>query len=151
MSNKPTPIICNYKFSMKLSNPLLVIAMKSINKKSVALCFVTAGSLFLSMEMLVSSAQAQTFEPVSIIISQSAKPVTYITVIDKNTIVIQITEGEFLFHGYLERTSGDKFIGEDEQVRVMYDRGTKQVVVINKKTGTEFYNYYFSDTNEGAL
>ncbi len=136
---------------MKLSNPLWVIAMKSINKKFVALCFITAGSLFWSMEGLVSSAQAQSFEPVSIIISQSSKPVTYMTVLDKNTIVIQITEGEFNFHGYLERTSGNTFIGEDEQVRVIYDRGTKQVVVINKKTGTEFYNYYFSDTNEGAL
>ncbi|ODH03359.1 hypothetical protein A4S05_20135 [Nostoc sp. KVJ20] len=103
------------------------------------------------MEGLVSSAQAQSFEPVSTIISQSSKPVTYMTVLDKNTIVIQITEGEFNFHGYLERTSGNTFIGENEQVRVIYDRGTKQVVVINKKTGTEFYNYYFSDTNEGAL
>ncbi|MDM9584831.1 MULTISPECIES: hypothetical protein [unclassified Nostoc] len=138
---------------MKLSNSLLVIAVKSIEKTFIALCFVTAGSLFWSMLGLVSSAQAQTFEPeaVSIIISQSSKPVTYMTVIDKNTIVIQITEGEFIFHGYLERKSGNSFIGEDEQVRVMYDQGTKQVVVINNKTGTEFYNYYFSNTNEGAL
>lgn len=83
--------------------------------------------------------------------STASTPVTYLTEIDRDQIVMQITEGEFRFHGYLERTSGNMFVGEDDQVRVMYDRGTKRVVVINAQTGTEFYNYFFSDVDEGAL
>lgn len=83
--------------------------------------------------------------------SGSSTPVTYLTEIDRDQIVMQITEGEFRFHGYLERTSGNMFVGEDDQVRVMYDRDTKRVVVINAQTGTEFYNYFFSDVDEGAL
>ncbi|WP_373481134.1 hypothetical protein [Geminocystis sp.] len=42
-------------------------------------------------------------------------------------------------------------MGEDKQVRVMYDKGTSHVVIINKKTGTEFYNYIFSMADEGKL
>lgn len=83
--------------------------------------------------------------------SPSTTPVTYLTEVDRDQIVMQITEGEFRFHGDLERTSGNMFVGEDDQVRVMYDRGTKRVVVINAQTGTEYYNYFFSDVNEGAL
>lgn len=83
--------------------------------------------------------------------AQSATPVTYLTEVNRNRIVMQITEGEFHFHGNLVRTSGNMFVGQDNQVRVMYDRTTKRVVVINIKTGTEFYNYFFSDVDEGAL
>jgi len=52
---------------------------------------------------------------------------------------------------HLQRAVDNNFIGEDEQVRVMYDRSTGQIVVINKVTGTEFYNYFFSEVDEGAL
>lgn len=97
-------------------------------------------------------AQAQAFELSPKIIAQASSLTTYMTVLDSNTVVIQISEGgEFFFHGYLERTSGNTFIGEDEQVRVIYDQSTKQIVVINRLTGDEFYNYYFSNVNEGAL
>ncbi|MBW4485847.1 MAG: hypothetical protein KME14_25260 [Tildeniella torsiva UHER 1998/13D] len=95
------------------------------------------------------SAQAIELSPA--ILAQASNPVTYMTVLNRNTTVIQISEGEFFFHGYLERTSGNTFIGEDDQVRVIYDQGTKQLVVINKVTGDEFYNYYFSDVDEGSL
>jgi hypothetical protein len=43
------------------------------------------------------------------------------------------------------------FIGQDSQVRVMYDQGTSRITVINKVTGTEFYNYIYSTVNEGSL
>lgn len=124
--------------------------MRRIEKKIFALSVVTAGSFFWNMIGLISSAQAQLPEPF-LVISQSSNPVTYLTEIDSDTIVVQITEGEFIFHGWLSRTSGNTFTGEDDQVRVIYDRDTKRVVVINKQTGTEFYNYFFSDVNEGTL
>lgn len=124
--------------------------MKLIEKKFFALSVVAAGSFFWNVIGLTSVAQAQLPEPF-LVISQSSNPVTYLTEIDSDTIVMQITEGEFIFHGWLSRTSGNTFTGEDDQVRVIYDRGTKRVVVINKLTGTEFYNYFFSDVNEGTL
>lgn len=83
--------------------------------------------------------------------AKSATPLTYMTVRNSNEIMTQITEGEFKFRGPLRRTSGNKFSGEDSQVRVMYDKDTSRVVVINKVTGTEFYNYFFSTANEGKL
>lgn len=97
----------------------------------------------------VAPAHAQTVQPAAILIA--ATPVTYMTVIDNDHVVVQITEGEFRFHGWLERTSGDMFTGEDEQVRVMYDMDTKQLVVINIRTGDELYNYTFSNVDEGSL
>jgi hypothetical protein len=99
----------------------------------------------------VTSVNAQTAVPLARIIAQSPIPVTYVTKIDNNQIVMQITEGEFRFHGYLKRTSGNTFVGQDEQVRVIYDRSIAHIVVINVKTGTEYYNYVFSDVDEGAL
>lgn len=68
-----------------------------------------------------------------------------------NPIAVRITEGEFNFSGVLTRTSGNQFSGSDRRVRVMYDRGTGQVVIINEATGTEFYNYQYTDANEGSL
>ncbi|MDB9511251.1 hypothetical protein PN499_08680 [Kamptonema animale CS-326] len=68
-------------------------------------------------------------------------PTTYTTVQDNNHIAIQIKEGEFLFWEILERTSGDRFTGSKNGVRVMYDRAQGRIVVINERTGTEFYNY----------
>lgn len=123
--------------------------MRRIEKQFLALFIVTAGSV-LTITGLIGVAQAQLPEP-SFVISQSSDPLTYLTEIDSDTIVMQITEGEFIFHGWLSRTSGNTFTGEDDQVRVIYDRDTKRVVVMNKQTGTEFYNYFFSDVNEGAL
>lgn len=124
--------------------------MRRIEKKFFVLSVVTAGSFFWNIIGLTSVTQAQLPE-LPAVISQSPSPLTYLTEIDSNTIVMQITDGEFIFHGWLSRTSGNTFTGEDDQVRVIYDRGTKRVVVINKQTGTEFYNYFFSDVNEGAL
>lgn len=113
-------------------------------------CSVIAASALLGGIMVnVAPARSQTVQPASFLIA--ATPVTYMTVIDEDHIVVQLTEGEFFFHGWLERTSGNMFVGEDEQVRVMYDRGTSRLVVINVRTGDEFYNYTFSMTDEGSL
>jgi len=93
----------------------------------------------------------QNSQPAPNAAATSPTPLTYMTVRNSNEIMTQITEGEFKFRGLLRRTSGNNFVGEDSQVRVMYDKGTSRVVVINKTTGKEFYNYFFSTANEGAL
>ncbi|HEY9657284.1 MAG TPA: hypothetical protein V6C65_02385 [Allocoleopsis sp.] len=123
--------------------------MKHFGKIGLTCSVIAACGLLGSSLGSVSPAQSQTVQSAPFQIA--ATPVTYMTVIDADHIVVQITEGEFLFHGWLERTSGNMFVGEDEQVRVMYDRDTSQLVVINVQTGDEFYNYTFSITNEGAL
>ena len=81
----------------------------------------------------------------------SATPRTNLSQIADNEIAAYITEGEFSFDGILYRTSGNAFVGEDGRVRVMYDKGTGRMVIINVVTGTEFYNYTYSMANEGAL
>jgi hypothetical protein len=93
----------------------------------------------------------QSAQPAPSTTATSAAPLTYMTPQGANAFMAQITEGEFKFRGPLRRTSGNMFVGEDGQVRVMYDKGTSRVVVINKVTGTEFYNYVFSTANEGKL
>lgn len=93
----------------------------------------------------------QSTQPAPSTTAKSPTPLTYMTPQGANVIMTQITEGEFKFRGPLRRTSGNKFAGEDGQVRVMYDKDTSRVVVINKVTGTEFYNYFFSIANEGKL
>ncbi|ERT06901.1 hypothetical protein M595_3140 [Lyngbya aestuarii BL J] len=84
-------------------------------------------------------------------IAQSPSPVTYMTPQNDDEIAVQLEEGEFFFSGILKRTVDNNFIGEDEQVRVIYDRDTSRVVVINKVKGDEFYNYFFSEVDEGYL
>lgn len=123
--------------------------MKRLEKIVLACSVIAASSLFGSLVKAISPAQSQTVQPAPMLLA--ADPTTYMTVIDNNTIVVQITEGEFFFHGWLERASGNMFVGQDEQVRVMYDRSTSRLVVINVRTGDEFYNYFFSTADEGAL
>jgi hypothetical protein len=113
--------------------------------------FATTSLMLLTAISDVLSVQAQNLEATPMIVAQSPTPVTYMTPQNANTIAVQIREGEFFFRGMLKRTSGNMFIAEDEQVRVMYDKGTSHIVVINKKTGTEYYNYIFSIADEGAL
>jgi hypothetical protein len=84
-------------------------------------------------------------------VAPSATPSTNLSQIADNEIAAYITEGEFSFDGILYRTSGNSFIGEDGRVRVMYDKGSSRMVIINVVTGTEFYNYTYSIANEGSL
>ncbi|WP_432813300.1 hypothetical protein [Pantanalinema sp. GBBB05] len=41
--------------------------------------------------------------------------------------------------------------GSDNQVRVIYDRGTDRVTVSNKVAEDEFCNYQFMDVDEGTF
>lgn len=123
---------------------------KSLIKKGFFLA--TASLVLLSSSGFMSSVKAETLtikEKPMLVASKPAR--TNMTVTGKNTIAVNIQDAEFKFKGTLKRTSGNMFIGEDRQVRVMYDKGTSHVVVINKKTGTEFYNYIFSIADEGSL
>lgn len=120
-------------------------------KQAIAVTLGMAGMILWGNAVVVVPVKAETIEQFSSIVAQSSTPVTEITEVNNNKIMMEITEEEFHFRGYLKRTSGNTFIGEDKQVRVIYDRDTKRVVVINVVTGTEFYNYIFSDVDEGAL
>ncbi|MGG6295602.1 hypothetical protein ACQ4M4_14520 [Leptolyngbya sp. AN02str] len=122
--------------------------MNRLKQTAVALSIVAVSGIW-GVANQASPTHAQTVQSAPILIA--ATPVTYMTVIDRDHVVVQISEGEFLFHGWLERTSGSMFVGEDGQVRVMYDMDTKQMVVINVRTGDEFYNYTFSNVDEGSL
>lgn len=122
-----------------------------MNSKLIALALGVGAFSLGSMGAIAPLANAQSHSISSPVIAQSPTPVTYVTEVGQDEIVMQITEGEFRFHGYLERTSGNMFVGHDEQVRVMYDRNTSRVVVINVQTGDEYYNYFFSTADEGAL
>lgn len=83
--------------------------------------------------------------------SSSPTPVTVITRKTPNQITVRITEGEFKYSGVLRRTSGNTFIGSDGRVRVIYDRNAARITIINVATGDEFYNYRFTDVDEGRL
>jgi len=120
-----------------------------MNGQMIAMALGVGAFSLGSMGAIAPLAHAQNY-PLSVI-AQSPTPVTYVTEVGPDEIVMQITEGEFRFHGYLERSSGNTFVGHDEQVRVIYDRDTSRVVVINVQTGDEYYNYFFSTTDEGAL
>ena len=74
--------------------------------------------------------------------STADTPKTYTTVQNSNEIAIQITEGEFKFSGILKRGETGSFVGSDAQVEVIFNPQNGHVVVNNKVTGTEFYNYY---------
>lgn len=106
--------------------------------------------LFGGLNSLVP-VQANPMDSLSIQIAQSPSPVTYMTPKNSDEIMVQITEGEFKYYGLLKRTMDNKFIGSDGQVRVIYDRETGRVVVINEVTGDEYYNYFFSEVDEGYL
>ncbi|OKH38024.1 hypothetical protein NIES2101_36285 [Calothrix sp. HK-06] len=114
-------------------------------------------SVFVTILSLASIAtalpvKADIINPQSLLIAQKKiTPVTRLTRKNSNQFFITIKEGEFNFKGTLRRTKGSTFIAEDRQVRVIYNRKTSRIVVINKKTGTEYYNYIFSTTSEGAL
>ncbi len=75
------------------------------------------------------------------LLAQSPLPLTSIQVVNKSTLKVTLHEGEFHYSGILRKTTGNLFQGQDQQVRVLVDRGTGRIVVINVKTGDEFYNY----------
>jgi hypothetical protein len=121
--------------------------MNIIQKASIL--FATASIILFTTGGVISTVKADTLKASPLIMAQT--PITTMTKKSRDQIAITIKEAEFKFKGTLKRTSGNIFIGEDRQVRVIYDKGTSHVIVINKLTGDEFYNYIFSITDEGRL
>jgi hypothetical protein len=115
--------------------------------------------LLLGASSIALPAQANGRQTASFQLAQGSEPVapqrTYMTPRNNDQIAVQINDGEFNFRGVLTRSSGNLYIAQDRQVRVMYDRAAGRVVVINVLTGDEFYNYPYRDaqrnTSEGAL
>ena len=75
-------------------------------------------------------------------IAQNTNPETYVKVQDMNSLVMQITEGEYVFRGILKRLGSKQFIGNDQQSRVVFNPYDGHIMVYSVATGTEFYNYY---------
>ncbi len=75
-------------------------------------------------------------------IAQNTNPETYVKVQDMNSLVMQITEGEYVFRGILKRIGSKEFIGDDQQSRVVFNPYDGHIMVYSVATGTEFYNYY---------
>ena len=75
-------------------------------------------------------------------IAQNTNPETYVKVQDMNSLVMQITEGEYVFRGILKRIGSKQFIGNDQQSRVVFNPYDGHIMVYSVATGTEFYNYY---------
>jgi hypothetical protein len=76
---------------------------------------------------------------------------SYLTRVSNEEYQAELIEGQFYFNGPLYRSSGDTFVGSDGRFRVVYDRGSSQVVVINLTTGEEIFNYFYSEVDEGYL
>ena len=74
-----------------------------------------------------------------------------LTQVNNNEYQAELSEGQFYFNGPLYRSSGDVFVGTDGRFRVVYNRGSNQVVVINLTTGEEIFNYFYSEVDEGYL
>ncbi|MGK7958382.1 MAG: hypothetical protein AB4063_24460 [Crocosphaera sp.] len=80
----------------------------------------------------------------SLEIAQNREPETYVKVQDINSLVMQITEGEYRFRGILKRIGSKEFIGNDRQSRVVFNPYNGHIMVFSVATGTEFYNYYIA-------
>ncbi|MDJ0845357.1 hypothetical protein [Crocosphaera sp.] len=78
----------------------------------------------------------------SVEIAQNRDPETYVKVQDINSLVMQITEGEYRFRGILKRIGSKEFIGNDRQSRVVFNPYNGHIMVFSVATGAEFYNYY---------
>lgn len=128
----------------------MIKSSKNLFKKT--LIFATSSLILITTNAVFDSVKAESLtikEKPMLVANTPAQ--TSMIVTGRNSIAVDIKDGEFKFRGTLRRTSGNNFIGEDRQVRLIYDKGTSHMVIINKRTGTEFYNYIFSVANEGTL
>lgn len=115
-------------------------------------------ALFLATALLLGAtatglpATAESFPTAPILLAQSNTPErTYMTPQrDPNEIAIDITDGEFRIYGIMHRSYGNFYTLTTSGVQINYNRDTGNVLVLNSVTGTEFYNYNFTEANRGS-
>lgn len=118
--------------------------MKSLTLSTKKVCFFVSSSIILlSSNGFISPLKAETLTMKSMPMIMAKIPVTQMTKKNNDTIIVKIKDAEFVFNGTLKRTSGNMFMGEDKQVRVMYDKSTSHVVIINKKQVQNFITIFF--------
>jgi hypothetical protein len=110
-------------------------------------------TLFLATALLVGAtsvglpAVAAPIPAAPLLLAQSKTPQrTYMTPQrDPNQIAVDITDGEFRVYGIMQRSYGNYYILTTSGVQITYNRDTGNVLVVNSVTGTEFYNYTFTE------
>jgi hypothetical protein len=112
-------------------------------KPQIAL-FTTAFLLGAASIALPTRASEMAASPV--LLAQYSNPVTYTTLTGNGQIAIQITDGNFRIHTYLQPNENG-YIGEDGSSQIYLNPLTGQVVVTSTETGEEFYNYYIPPLN----
>jgi hypothetical protein len=116
---------------------------KPAMKPQIAL-FTTAFLLGAASIALPTRASEMAASPV--LLAQYSNPVTYTTLTGNGQIAIQITDGNFRVHTYLQPDENG-YIGEEGVSRIYLNPLTGQVIVTSTETGEEFYNYYIPPLN----
>ena len=111
-------------------------------------------SLFLGASTALCDAALAQAMPAGFEVAQSRTPATTVRVVNKDTLLVKISEGSFRFDGALIRRVDQKFNGQNAAgtVRVMFDRATGRMVVINARNGEELFNYFVrsADSSSGG-
>jgi hypothetical protein len=103
-------------------------------------------ALLLGASGLGIPAQASNLIQNPVYLAQARTPVTYTTLAGNGDIVIQITDGNFRVHTYLQ-PGENGYVGEEGVSRIYLNPLTGQVIVTSTETGEEFYNYYIHPIN----
>jgi hypothetical protein len=107
---------------------------KPAMKPQIAL-FTTAFLLGAASIALPTRASEMAASPV--LLAQYSNPVTYTTLAGNGQIAIQITDGNFRVHTYLQPDENG-YIGEEEVSRIYLNPLTGQVIVTSTETGRSF-------------
>jgi len=138
--------LCPMKSSTTLLATLILLGVAAIEtpaKQTVAvLQGLQSSESRLTLGTLDGGAQPARFT----LLAQSSTPTTYITRSGPDTIIVQITDGNFFFRDEMHRSYGNAYQATDYGVRVNFDADSGRVVIISDETGEEFYNYFFTGT-----
>ncbi len=102
--------------------------------------------LLLGASGLNLPAQANNPIQAPVYLAQASTPVTYTTLTGNGDIVIQITDGNYRVHTYLQ-PGENGYVAEEGVSRIYLNPLTGQVIVTSTETGEEFYNYYIHPIN----
>lgn len=111
------------------------------------LTLVTALLLGLSTPYLPAKADKTMSGSIQFAQTGRKPQTTYMTPQSANAIAVDIRDGSFYFATILRRTSGSIYSATQNGVRVIYDRSSRRVTVINNRNGEELYNYFFTEAS----